>query len=57
MQRLNWLVVPILGVLNCHTPPFMEVVGQEGLRGPFLLLLSTHGPKNAYKASPKSNYG
>ena len=44
-------------VLHCHTPPFMEVVGQEGLMGPFQLLLSTHGPRSAYNISLESNYG
>ena len=57
MQRLNWYVIPILGGFNHHTLPFIEVVGQEGSRGPFQLLLSTHGPRSAYKVNPKSNYG
>ena len=35
----------------------MEIVGQEGLRGSFQLLLSNHGSKSAYNISPESNYG
>ena len=35
----------------------MYVMGQEGSRGPFQLLLSTYGPKSAYNISPESNYG
>jgi len=35
----------------------MEVMGQEGLMGPFQLLLSTHRPRSAYNISLESNYG